>query len=790
MTESCAGCHGAASLEAKHALPGQIGVQVTPDPTNPVSVAGSDILVTFNVKVNGVNRIDFVNKASVLRNHNEDAWWYYDAAQGAGVRAKIPPANWTLAPKGNGNYTATLTGLAATPEAVLPGTAFMLSVMGADDVTATAVVRVPGALPHDVVSDQACINCHGNITRQGLVHDVTNPQGVGPCIVCHNRVGTADPSLAGTTTAAAQQLWARGSGLMGIVHGIHNSAHMADGTYTFTWASNGNQFDFSKGFPSYMLNCSVCHDGAARLDAVKDAPVSFVLCMSCHDGWDGFTKTKAGASGDFHRTITAVSEMETPTCNNAGCHAGATGPRANRISAYHDGHTTERAGLIWGGADQSVVLGKRVTMQITGVAFEPAGSTTLAITWTAQLDGVDVDPCNTTVGSAAPLFHRATASARTGQAASNFTILRAYAQANDWVNGIAGVSSPGQPGSAASITASNTSCTGNVAKTRVPAETTTASRAVVAIQGKPQLTFDPTVGTSQEVITVRAVSPTREFDPATGAVPAVQRREIVSMEKCNLCHVGSMYQHGGNRVDSMELCVMCHNPASSEQQNRVNMGVTADEAYDGRAGQTYDMRYMVHAIHSAGETDAPLVYYRGNGIYAFGSEAAIAALPNWKIGTPATCNNAVPDSHGATAVEMWEVYGSDATGTKPTPGNGGICVTPAPASTAGTWRTFNEIVVHYPRQLGDCSACHVDGWEPAVPSPLEAVAVTDNAGAAPWANQLDDLLMGPAAASCMSCHQSGNPWTQYGLREGHAYDNGWTPAAFPQGRQTLIDAVK
>jgi hypothetical protein len=221
------------------------------------------------------------------------------------------------------------------------------------------------------------------------------------------------------------------------------------------------------------------------------------------------------------------------------------------------------------------------------------------------------------------------------------------------------------------------------------------------------------------------------------------------------------------------------------------MGVTGDETYDRRTGQTYDLRYMVHAIHSAGETNAPLVYYRSNGVYAFGSQAAIDALPNWKVGAPATCNNAVPDSHGARAVEMYEVYGSTATGTKPAVNPAtGYCYATAPDSTAGTWRTFNEIVVHYPRQLSDCSACHVDGWEEQVPSPLEAVAVTEDAGAAPWAYQVDDVLLGPGAASCMSCHQSGDPWTQYGLRYGHAYENGWIPAAFPAGRQTLIEAVK
>jgi hypothetical protein len=86
------------------------------------------------------------------------------------------------------------------------------------------------------------------------------------------------------------------------------------------------------------------------------------------------------------------------------------------------------------------------------------------------------------------------------------------------------------------------------------------------------------------------------------------------MPKCLACHLGSLHQHGGNRVDNVDLCVTCHNPAANEKNNRVNMGVVATEAYAGKVGESYDMRNMVHAIHSAGESGQPLVYYRSNGI--------------------------------------------------------------------------------------------------------------------------------------------------------------------------------
>ncbi len=54
------------------------------------------------------------------------------------------------------------------------------------------------------------------------------------------------------------------------------------------------------------------------------------------------------------------------------------------------------------------------------------------------------------------------------------------------------------------------------------------------------------------------------------------------------------------------MCIICHNSASSDQNNRFTMGVTAAEAYDGKVGQTYEFKTMLHSIHSAGESLTPV----------------------------------------------------------------------------------------------------------------------------------------------------------------------------------------
>jgi len=763
------------------------GVQALAVSVDPATFA---VTVRFNVRVNGVPRIDFLQRAADLRAHNEDAWWYYDSAQQAGVRTKIGPTNtpatsWTFVGNGNGNYTATITGFTALP---VDGTAYMLSTMGPNEMTATAVAYYNGRA-NDVVGDGACINCHGNHVWRGAAHDVTNPRGVGPCIVCHNREGAVENRLtgyiaapsgspAGTPPVQASYPGTAGTGLMGIVHGIHNSHNMPDGTYTWVWPSNLNTVPFSIGFPGYMNNCSTCHDSTARLAAVMSAPVSYALCISCHDSFSSFANAPAS-----HDAFTPLG----PWAGQASC----TVCHGQTVADFHNGQKTERNGLIWDGSDQSVVEGAKFELAVTGVTRAGAN---YQVTWTASYDGAAVDPCNTDF-NAGPVFLGVAADAASGKSTSNMQFIKAYGQGDDWVNADrTGTVSPGQPATSATLAAANTTCSANVATTTTPVDTFVAAGAkgTMALQGKPQLRFAPAAGTSGEFIQARAKSPTYNFVVPAADGPATAgaaRRTIVDTAKCLTCHLGTLYQHGGNRVDNVDLCVTCHNPAANETNVRVGFGVDATEAYDGKPGEAYDMRNMVHAIHSAGETGMPIVIYRTRGIYFFGNQAsldAVIANASWPTTGGVTCRNA----EGLT-VTYYPVFGSvaGATDLVPTVNADGTCnTTTGPASTVGVWQIHNVVLVEYPRALNDCGACHADGWVPAPVDPTRGVAMTVDAGAAPWGNQLDDVLMGPTAASCMSCHQSGDPLTQFGLRV-HAYGQGWVPTTFDNGRQTLLDAV-
>ncbi|HSN93076.1 MAG TPA: cytochrome c3 family protein [Anaeromyxobacteraceae bacterium] len=724
------------------------------------AVAGADVVVTFKVNVDGVLNTTFTNKVRAERHA-------YDATVSGYRRTSIATTAFTVSAGATG-YTATFPGMATTIGST-PTTFLIHLDTGVAWPSATVVAHSPAGPSKSTVSDQACMNCHGaNVFRDG--HEgAYNPQGVAACVVCHvryDRMSRGEPN----------------DRLKSYVHGIHNSHEMParaitadidpDGAgplppepFTVTkpdgvYARNDSirlipgsyppgvaelSSPFSVGFPGYMINCGTCHDTDASLAYVLDRPVGYSTCMSCHDGWDGFPRTVAGGTLQGHRTYTVAT-----TCTS--CHDGSTAP-AN-VRGFHNGKLTGRSGLVYDGKDQSIEQGKKIAMEITGVTAAGAGQP-LVVTWIAYDPtnaNAPYDPCNSDY-AVGPVFFGKTGlptSNCTNTANgcnSNLSLLRAFAQANDWVNEGVGTS-PGQPNGIAAninITATNTTCASNVATTTLTLEATAAVKGRVAIQGKAQLRFAPTGG----VIWTRSPSPTREFLVADGTLPTDTRRRVVDTAKCLSCHLGSLYQHGGNRVDNVDLCMMCHNPASNESQIRAGLGVDASEAYDFQAGQTFDLRAMVHGIHSAGESGHPLVYYRGMGIYFFGNAEALAAVPQWP----------------GTGVQT--IFGSN------------------PPVT----RAHNYIEIHYPRALNDCAACHVDGSENAMPMPWEAVAVTETNAGTDIPGQLDDELIGPTVAACMSCHQSGAWFTQAVLR-GHAYDNSWNPQAFPNGRQDLIDGVE
>lgn len=735
--ESCNVCHGSGSAfaaDANHDVSDQLKVSFTVASVTP-SATPAGATIVANVKVAGVNRNDFTNfvaaAAYAASTTTPGQFVYAGSVTGGTQGGQIVAENVTVASTGSGNYSIFVPAPlgwvwdTTTPVSYFvrlntgPGITYPEAniVASQNAATLTTVIR-------DVVSNDACIACHANNIFNAehpsrIYHNST--YGVGSCVICHKQASRDN--------------------LTRYAHGIHNAHNMPSGQYNRTATSI-----YHTTYPTYMENCSVCHAKPAQLTAVNSEAVSGPFCFSCHESMASWT-FESGLS--FHEAYTATTDCSV-------CHTTGTGGVARAtVAEFHNGLITERGGLIWNGQDVSVVEGAKVDMQITGITSDGVN---VSATWTATYDAdgpggaapVAVNPCNAVAAANAPAFFAAAANTTTGQVNGNLSFLKGFGQGDDWVNDGA-ASSPGQA-AAVSLTTTNTTCAGNVATTTfalTAAEQASSKngRGVLALQGKAQV-----VAPNSKVVQVRSKTPTREYVVATGALPAETRRPIIDSAACLKCHVGSMYQHGGNRVDNIEMCVICHNEASSEQNVRESMGVDATEAYDGQAGQTYGFKSFLHAVHSAGETGKITALYRENqGIFVWAADEA--DIPNW----PGTGDQFV--------------YGSSRpTGTGP---NGEISKP----------HTFHAPT--YPRLLNDCAACHVSSFAD-LPNQSISVATTINTGTS-YNGQLDDVLEGTAAATCMSCHQSGDAGVQASLK-GHAYQNGWYPRVFTEGRKTILEA--
>jgi OmcA/MtrC family decaheme c-type cytochrome len=81
------------------------------------------------------------------------------------------------------------------------------------------------------------------------------------------------------------------------------------------------------------------------------------------------------------------------------------------------------------------------------------------------------------------------------------------------------------------------------------------------------------------------------------------RREVVSIDKCNVCH-DVLSLHGGQRF-AVHECVFCHRPNNSDEE------VRPDEEMPP---ESIDMRWLIHRLHTGSElaVDFTVYGYRGS----------------------------------------------------------------------------------------------------------------------------------------------------------------------------------
>jgi OmcA/MtrC family decaheme c-type cytochrome len=184
------------------------------------------------------------------------------------------------------------------------------------------------------------------------------------------------------------------------------------------------------------------------------------------------------------------------------------------------------------------------------------------------------------------------------------------------------------------------------------------------------------------------------------------RRQVVSNEKCNVCHgalgttsgsntVANAF-HGGAR-NTVEACALCHDALRS----------SSTVMTDGRQlRESYQFKRMIHGIHGSSRRVYPFTH--GNSIFGEWSKDGYLLAA------------------GITT--------------------GGVLVPAGTPFPAGVENYAAEVA--YPDLGLNCNNCHVNDSYKNDRSPLGAVV------SARAADPLANLVISPYAATCTSCHDS------------------------------------
>jgi len=425
-----------------------------------------------------------------------------------------------------------------------------------------------GLFTRKMVKDDTCNVCHDQLALHG-----NGRFPVDNCVTCHNPGSTDAQS---TNTVDMTQM----------IHKIHYGSELpsvqAGGEYAI-WGRGNTKHDYSGViYPGDILDCRGCHDendqetpDAANWFNVPTAEA----CGSCHDDVNFET-------GENHNDISASNDL----CST--CHGGDSPLRADRahVNLAREAAKAFQYNIIdiqnTAPGDTPTVLFS-VTDPTNGDALydiqndDPftngQSSLNLDISWdTLALNNLGSDSGSATGAPAQPIR----------------------------IDVLFGGSADPDDDLVFEATAADAIPLG------------TEGSGIVAMEGHPgvDLDEDGNVGFDERI-------------PATGAsdtfgitdgVPR-DKAEIVTIEKCNACHV-PLSLHGNNRTDNIELCLVCHTSDTTDIRRRVEGGADSSNSLDGKDEETVEFKTMIHALH-AGEEPSGI---RTNGYvaYAFGGNPA------------------------------------------------------------------------------------------------------------------------------------------------------------------------
>lgn len=573
----------------------------------------------------------------------------------------------------------------------------------------------------------SCNGCHERLALHG-----GGRVDVQYCVVCHNP-GTTDANSGNVLTLST------------MVHKIHAGRLLEreleagrGGEHYVIWGYQNSMHDYSEvGFPQDLRNCTVCHTGANPKTPQGDnwkTRVSRDACLTCH---------AANPGSDWYNTHfvlnnnrdpnAAATQMPNSACQ--GCHVAGSAISPERVH--------------WNQNEENAALYK---MNIESAVYDAAAR---AVTVRYFLS-------NPTAGNAAYnlLTSDCTGSGATATCSTNtkFGNLRFYLAYPGMVGqplGATELTSYNNGGSGANVYAykgTNDGSNHYTISIPVPADTATliaqgTGRVVSIGQVKePRLQVKAATDPRPEVAPRELINVVVQNTHADVALSGAlnPRRQVVSNEKCNVCHgaLGTTSGsntlinafHGGAR-NTVESCPVCHDP------NRMSSTVMTS----GLAlNESYHFKRMIHGIHGNSKRTFPFTH--GNPVQgAFNDAGQLTTqgvfLADQRVTIGGTSTVVISAGTPVAAGNTFETIAEIVTNAARARGYTG-----APIAAAENYGAE----VAYPQVGLNCDSCHVNkSW--MIDRGQIGSVVSKPAGVA---DPMRWLVVSPQAATCTACHDS------------------------------------
>jgi OmcA/MtrC family decaheme c-type cytochrome len=598
----------------------------------------------------------------------------------------------------------------------------------------------------------SCNGCHDRLAIHG-----GGRVDVQYCVMCHNP-GTTDANSGNVLT------------MQTMVHKIHagrllaspQNAAIGGEQYTI-WGFNASKHDYSEvGFPQDLRNCSVCHSGANPKTPQGDnwkTRTSKESCLTCHVSGTGspFDVTHT----DFALAIVGPSgkPKDIPNGSCAECHRAGTSVSPGRV---HFNQNEENAANYKVTIESATFDAAARKVTVKYFVSNPTDGNKLyrllvdAADCTRNTDGTIKD-CN--AAKFGNLKFYLAYQNMVGQPAS-VTEFSAYNNGGGTAFACAfeGPTTSGtSPSNACTKTAVNDGTNKYTVEIPLPADSATAvAQGTARVVGigqirEPKLevksALDPRPLASPPA-SINVVAQHTYADVVLSGA-ANPRRQVVSNEKCNVCHgalgttTGSNSNpkkteafHSGAR-NTVEACSLCHDQNRASSSTVMTNGMALQE--------NYSFKRMIHGIHGNSKRTAPFTH--GNPVQGpFDKAGKLLAdgifLNDYTIRgfAPIIIPAGTPVAAGATFVTLEEQINAAAKGLGYT----------------GDPVTIDNYAaeVAYPAVGLNCNGCHVnDSWKQDR-SVIGSVVVVPKVGSSSDPNPLNWLAITPQAATCSSCHDS------------------------------------